>query len=285
MAATPPADDVEEPDVHINILFTSGALPAATGNVPSVLNGISLEDQRLQCTQLYTFLREENPDLLKLNEDIIARTALISVPRSSKVMLVYCAGRGASPIGTTSNIDGQYLFLTGDAGRELGTPQPVVIPTELHHVEDIASMTHAQFSTTITTKGEHYTYPLLNRITVTNKESLMKLAPIPAYLVYDGFNTNLDAAEIYERVLSMDDHDTPTYAHLKHFLLACLNAHNAPDHKPWVPHEFLLQPPSAVAKRWATIKFGDIFPTLVVAPPQIVPHGLSPRVFHYFYQF
>jgi hypothetical protein len=278
MAAQGAADDADEPEAHINVLFTSGTLPAAIGNVPSILNDISVEDQRLQCTQFYNFLQEDSPDLLKLNEDIIPRTALISIPRSSKVMLVYGIGRGASPIGTTSNIDGQYLLLTGDAGRELGAPQPIVIPTNLHESDETAAMTHAQFSTTITTKGAQYTYPLLQRVAVTNQVNIMRIAPIPAYLVYDGFTSNLDAAEIYERVLGLENQDSPTYIHLKSFLLSCLNAHNAPDRKPWVPHEVLCQPPSAAAKRWANKKFGEIFPALTAAPPPIVPNGLSPEL-------
>jgi len=40
----------------------------------------------------------------------------------------------------------------------------------------------------------------------------MRIAPIPAYLVFDGFETDLDASMVYERL--MDIHDkTPMIEH------------------------------------------------------------------------
>ena len=273
-------DLVIEPEIteHVNLMFTSGTLPAPTGNVPPIIHGISLEDQRQQSEQLFTFLTEESPNLNKLNEDIVPRTILISVPRSKMIKLVYCGGMGSSPIGTNSDIDGNYLFLSGDAGNELGSPLPVIIPTPMHLPETVFTMTHNQFSAAFTTKGVRYTYPLLQRNAVTTTTSVMKLAPIPAYLVYDGFNTNIDAAEVYERVLSVADHSTPTFTHLKNFLLACLCSHNMGDPKPWVPQEHFMQPISASARRWSTKKFKHVFPTLVETPPAIVPAGLNPEI-------
>ena len=273
------AEEADTNDVnHVNLFFTSGTLPAPTGNVPTLLHEITLEDQRQQCEQFFTFLAEESPDLLKLNEDIVPRIALISVPRSSKVKVVYCGGIGSSPIGNTTDTDGKFLFLSGDAGKELGIPQPVIIPTQMHLKDDTLSMTHAQFSTAFTSKGVNYNYPLLQRSSITNTVRIMLVAPIPAYLVYDGFNTNLDAAEVYERVISFDSHTTPTYTHLKQFLLCCLSGHNAQDRKPWAPQEHFMQPISLSGRQWASKKFQEVFPALVAAPPTIIPHGLSPEI-------
>ena len=272
----PGADPTDE--THTNIFFTSETLPAPTGNIPNIIHTHPIETQRQQCIDIFDFLMGPDPDLLKLNEDPIPRTVLISLPRSSKVKLVYCGGVGASAIGTTSDIDGKFLFLTGDAGNDLGNPSPVIIPPTGHIEEEIACMTHAQFSTNLTTKGANYKYPLVAKTNVTTTKLLMQLAPIPAFLVYDGFHTNLDAAEVYERVLNMaNTNDIACFSHLKNFLLACMNAHNVGDNKPWIAQEHLMQPISAPARRWTNKKFQTIFPTLV---PRVAatPNGLSPEV-------
>ena len=273
---TPGAPPTDTP--HENVVFTSDNLPSPTGNIPNIIHAHPIETQRQQCIDIFDFLMGPDPDLLKLNEDPIPRTVLISLPRSSKVKLVYCGGVGASAIGTTSDIDGKFLFLTGDAGNDLGNPLPVIIPPTGHIEEEIACMTHTQFSTNITRQGANYKYPLLAKSNVTTTQMLMQLAPIPAFLVYDGFHRNLDASEVYERVLNMENtNDIACFSHLKNFLLSCMNAHNAGDNKPWISQEHLMQPISASARRWIKKKFETIFPTLV---PRVAatPNGLSPEV-------
>ena len=132
----------------MHLLFTSETLPTPTENVPTIIQVISLEDQGHQSERLYIFLTEESPDVTKLNEDIILRTILFSVPCSQMVKLVYCGDiMGSIPIGTTSDIDGHYFFLTGDSRNKLGSLLLVVIPTPMHTEAKLLTMTHNQFLT------------------------------------------------------------------------------------------------------------------------------------------
>ena len=55
----------------------------------------------------------------------------------------------------------------------------------------------------------------------------MKLALVPAYLVYDGFDNNLDAACHLKRVMANKVTTTDCGEHLHCFLRACLSTHNA----------------------------------------------------------
>jgi hypothetical protein len=50
----------------------------------------------------------------------------------------------------------------------------------------------------------------------------MRIAPIPAFLVLDGFTSDVHAAELLERIASVENTDGEMYTHLKNFLLACL---------------------------------------------------------------
>ena len=62
-------------------------------------------------------------------------------------------------------------------------------------------MTKAQFQTTLETKGADYSYPLLQKTHITTSTEVMAFFPIPPFLVYDGFERDLDAAVVYERLI------------------------------------------------------------------------------------
>lgn len=256
-------------DGHVNVIHTTNDFPAPEGSVPSIFQAIPLLRQRLQSEQFFEFAANPDADLLQFNADVVPRTALICLPRSSKVKVVYCPGRGSSPIGEESPLENKHLFLTGDADQELGDPTPVVLNENVFQTQNVAVMTHEQFSTALTDKGPTYRYPLIQRRSIATANSIMKAAPVPAYIVYDGFHRNLDAAEVYERLLTINTDDNDMFEHLKRFLRACLGAHNADDAKPWVSQDDLFQPLTTPAKRWAKQKFKSLFPTLTQTLPTL----------------
>jgi hypothetical protein len=265
-------DEAEEE--YTPVLF-QGGLPGATGHVAPTLDTIPLATQRDRAIQFYEFLINPESQMLQLNIDNDLRTVLIQVPNSSKVRLLYGGSFGASGIGATSPVDNKFLFMTGDGGGDIGLPTPIVLPASMRDVKTVASMTHLQFATKLTEKGADYEWPLLRRDKVTTTKDIMQFAPIPSYLVLDGFVGDIDAAEVYERVLSINNDDVEMYSHLKNFLLACLSAHNAPDNKPYISHVTLLAPPPAEARRWVAQKFKSLFPTLNLPPP---PAAAAPVV-------
>ena len=130
-------------------------------------------------------------------------------------------GVGSSPIGSmASPVEGKLLFLQGEGNLEFGPPQPLFLPSTMVDKQKVTTMTEEQFSTTLTTKGTGYTYPLLARIAVTTTEEMMQIAPIAPYFVYDGFDNDLDAACVLERILLVNPADTNGIKHLKNFLMA-----------------------------------------------------------------
>ena len=152
------------------------------------------------------------------------------MPKISLVKIVYGIGFGSSPIGATASpVDGKLLFLQEYRNNGIGTPQPICLPATMVEKQTVATMTENQFLTALTTKGVRYTYALLNRIAVTTTEEIMQVAPIPPYFVYDGFDNDLDAACVLERVMAVNPTETEDMKHIKKFLRACLTAHNAGD--------------------------------------------------------
>jgi hypothetical protein len=275
----------EAPDddtvAHTNVMF-DGNLPGPSGQVPSVLHEMSFETQRKLAKDLYDFLSEDEASKLELNADTLPRVALINIPLTQKVKVVYSIGFGSQGIGSKSKVANKFLFLSGDGGKDSGNPTPIVLGSHAGALRDVSIMTHEQFSERITEKGKNYTYPLLPRKSVENTEMIMMIAPIPAYLVYDGFTDDLDAADVYERLLSVDTSSNGMYDHAQHFLLACLSSHRIDDEKPFAPGiEFMTQVPEE-ARKWAKERFTTHFPTLqeTLRPPTPTPTipGIDPTI-------
>jgi hypothetical protein len=100
----------------------------------------------------------------------------------------------------------------------------------------------------------------------------MKIAPIPATLVFDGIDKDLNAAEVIECIDGLDDNDGEMFTHAKNFLMACLTSHNIADKNPRIESNTLLAPAPGIARRWATNKFTATYPALVTNP-QNAPQG------------
>ena len=167
---------------HAPILHLATLLPTPTGDVAKVLQLVSLVDQRMQAEQLFAFLGPPSPTLSRLNEGCTCYVALVIVPKTSLVKIVYGIGFGSSPIGATSlPVDSKLLFLQGDGNNDIGPLQPICLPATMVEKQTVATMTENEFLTALTTKGVGYAYLLLNRIAVTTTEEIMQVAPLPPY--------------------------------------------------------------------------------------------------------
>ena len=262
---------------HVPVVF-NGGLPGPEGDVAASFGTTPTADQKQQAIDLFEFLKNVDVQPLELNADLLARTAIINIPRSSKVRLVYGGGFGASTIGTTGPLDGKFLFLHGEGGANVGPPTPMVFPRSIATLKDMKCMTHAQFTANI---AANYAWPLLRATAVNTAQNTMQIAPVPAFLVMDGFKKDIDAADLYERVLSIETDGVEMYSHLKQFLLSCLQAHNQADTKPHIDHTDMLAPVPIEGRQWAKDRFTALFPGLhpPVVPP--VPHvgdGINPAL-------
>ena len=252
-----------QPRGHIPLFLPASLRPEASGSVPTALAEISKETQRALANEIYAFLQSESPVLARLNEGTACYIGVVSVPKTKKVRVVYGFGLGATPIGrSVSPTDGKLLVLQGDGNAELGPPVPMCLPADMVTENIVAAMTTAQFSSQLHRRGTNYSYPLLSRRAVTDTVETMMLAPVPAYLVYDGFEDDVDAALLLERVMTNEVIDTDCGDHLEGFLRACLSSHNAGDSKPYVTDASFSAPAPTKARQWARETFKKLFPSL-----------------------
>jgi hypothetical protein len=247
-----------------NVIY-SGTLPGPTGDVPTILGATDINIQKQRAIDLYQFLVGNNRDLLQINNDAEPRTCLIGLPSSSKVRVLYCMGVGSSSIGAISAIDNQLLFLSGDGNADIGPPSPILLPTTAADTREVLTMTVDKFNTALTTKGADYSWPLVKRSDAANDNNtvnVMQIAPIPSFLILDGFHQDIDAAELIERIRSLDDNDGEMLQHAINFLAACLTGHNIGDNTSRLSQNVLINPIPPEARRWAKDKFSKAFPTL-----------------------
>ena len=200
---------------HVPILNLTASLPTPMGDVPKVLQGVNLEDQCSQAMDVYKFLNTPSPSLPPLNEGAKCYVALVNVPKTSLVKLIYCMGMGSSPIGANASpVDGKRIFLQGGSNADLGPPQPVFLPDNVVKLNAVAVITVAQFFTSITSKVAGYSYPLLAPNALNTSGGIMQIAPIPTYFVYNGFEQYVDAALVLERVMSVNQSVNNMFTHL-----------------------------------------------------------------------
>ena len=192
----------------------------------------------------YGFLKQDALQPLELNADTIPGLSLVNIPSLSKVRLMYGVGFRLRIIGTMpSTIANQYGMHSGEVGPDLGCANVLTLPSSIYQPANIAKIKIKEFITKVTAKVTAYNYPLLIRSNFSDTTKLLQIDPIPTFLIYDGFEKDLDAAEVLERVLFMDRNrgGQKMTLNLQQFLLFFISIHNAKHPKPYVNSEIMMR--------------------------------------------
>ena len=263
----------ESEDEYVNSIW-DGQLPAASGNLAKEFDKIPIEDQKTLTTSVLTFLLDPNSNLTQLNAENRPYTALVNIPHSNIIRVIYGLGYGASGIGETSPIDNKILAMSGEGDATLGVPPTITFPNSAREIVSLRTPTDAELKEALTkTKASWHRFKR-NNIAETSLAEVMQIAPIPAFLVYDGFNKDLSAEEIYERVLSVEDQNDASVVHCRAFLRACCVSRNLPDPKQFCSIDTFLTPQTVEARSWATTKFKNLAPALAIMdPPAVTRQG------------
>ena len=137
----------------------------------------------------------------------------------------------------------------------------IVLPDDIQAKYNVRSLTDAVILAAFQGGNQAVDQPVARASAVPNKHDIMRIAPIPAHLVFDGFNTDLDASMVYERL--MDIHDrTPMIEHALEFInKACMvGGWRIEDIKPFVPHNEFFGMVHSTARLWANSMFAVITP-------------------------
>jgi hypothetical protein len=273
----------------------TGTLQAATGCIATEFAKATLMEQRRVATTLHTFLADPQSDLRDLNGDQTPFTAMISVPGTHKLKILFGLGYGTSGIGQVSPIAKRLLALFGEGSAIMGPAQVISLDPAIRAEARVLNLTDAEIQTVFQT-GNHLVDQKVEKANnVTNHADILRIAAIPTYLVYDGFNTDLDAAEVYERVMDCQE-ASDMRTHALAFLRSCMiGGWRLNDAKPFIATDqfYGMVPPEA--RVWANQQCRTLFPTIMgtapafpfppapttpapgTAPRQVTPPGSLPQ--------
>ena len=246
-----------------------GELPAATGNLAKEFEKISIEEQKALSTSVLTYLLDPESNLTQLNAENRPYTALINVPHSNIVRVIYGLGYGTSGIGITSPIDNKILAMSGEGDSTIGVPPTITLPNTARNLITLRTPTDEQLQAALKTPKTSWHRFKRNNIAEGTVSAILQIAPIPSFLIYDGFNKDLSAEVVYERMLILDDQEDINTVHCKNFLRACCVSRNAPDPKQFCAIDDFLSPPTVEARNWATQKFKTVAPALASKNEQV----------------
>ena len=130
--------------------------------------------------------------------------ALLSALGSHHVKVVYGMGLGTAGIGQTPLIADKILTLYGEGGPAIGPSQALVLDATVRSKAQVKNLTAQEVQTGLS-NGHKVDQQIGRSINVTNEEEIIRIAPIPAYTVYNGFECDLNAAMVYERLVDSLD--------------------------------------------------------------------------------
>ena len=269
----------EENPQEGDYLLWAGQLPAARGPVAQAFAKIPSATQRLDAEKLHAFLTNQAADLAKLNSEPKLLAALVNVPESALVKVVYGLGFGTSGISTTNPSDGKLLMLTGELEEShlMRRVDSLMLPADLCTAKEMACPSDATFCNTLRAAASVTNWPLI-RLRGAQEEvaEVSKIAPLPAFLVYDGFDSELHAGEVFERLSSLDAQDSTMVKHAKDFCKSCLIQRRATDERCYGPYQAFMTSLPTCARKWANERARAIVPSATTRPnpPATLP---SPR--------
>ena len=135
-APSPNAPDATQEYTPVH--FTADSLPRATGTMASAFATVEPEQQRKAALDLFNFLwASDRGDMLRLNMGTALLTALVAVPGTCMVKVVYGFGVGAAGIGEENPLQNKFLMMHGDGARTIGLPEVLVLKTEVCQKESV----------------------------------------------------------------------------------------------------------------------------------------------------
>ena len=116
--------------------------------------------------------------------------------------------------------------------------------------------------------------------------SILKICPIPAYLVYDGFDDDLTATEVAKRLTGMFNQDPEWLKHAHKFVRACLvTPKSSTPGTALADDVFATRASSRATRTWGRKRFQELFPTLGRAAPQATAAPSPTNVAELYNQF
>eukprot|EP00957_Ditylum_brightwellii_P057991 4397469-Ditylum_brightwellii.AAC.1 len=120
--------------------------------------------------------------------------ALVNLPNSNQVKVLHGLGFGTRGIGTITPTSNKLLVMSGEGDKTLGTPEAICLPATIHAKHTLQCPMDERMQQKLQTPNNSNWHVFLhNQVPDTETVEIMQITPVPAFLVYDGFESDLQA--------------------------------------------------------------------------------------------
>ena len=246
----------------------TGEWPAATGKLAKYFtqHGDITKDKQT-AEDVFTFLQRPTANLADLNEFEDASFFLINVPNSTNVRVIYGI-RSTTDTPLDPDSTRKLCFLTQDLPDDTAkAPGVMELPTSVRDKITMSVPSDASFDALEAWPNTWNAFTgtsLADAVEVT----IMKLVPVPFFVVRDGLEGDLAAQNVYERLTSMDAWDTKPYLrHAVDFVKACTTKYRANTKHPYVSADHFMQVVTGKQRAFARLRTVQLCPDITVSVP------------------
>jgi hypothetical protein len=247
------------------LYFWDGVEPTPQGHIATWFTDNQPDDEDFEQLVHFLYTNKEENKANKLQFDTKLFPFIAAVPDSiRKVRVVYGVGSSIGLTGMHSNeFDDKVLALSGEHETDitypsvLQFPQAALTPTSLKTPSFIAFQRELKARNK---KGTWFKYD-----TLVDQAKLPMLVPAPSPYVVDGFDCDLDAAVIFERLdeIPTERQETlqATLHLLRTFLTAVVSKYKKSDPTIIPPSDTYMAQPASLLNKWKRSRMQKLFPT------------------------
>jgi hypothetical protein len=249
-------------------MFWSGTSPKPKGVLAKLFTNMDTQAYLDTCEEIAQLIYNEDnintANSLQFDTNLVP--FLMAVPGTTRTLrLVFGVGTGIGLTGIHSNdLERKVLALTGEYEEGVTFPSVLQLPPDALVPKALKIPSFAQFTQQLRAGNTRSTW--FKYSDLTTDATLPLMVPFPAAYIIDGFEKDLDAADVFERLDAMKVIHQDVLEHslhlLRSFITATVVRYNKHDPSVFAPlNSFLIQP-SPLLNKWKKQKMNTLFPSI-----------------------
>ena len=192
--------------------YWDGAFPEATGALAKLFATTATADQIMQLEVMITVSNARRPQVLLGDLTDVFTPFVVAVPGLGRTLkVVYAVHSGAAhDLFKDTVVEDKLVCLTGEFVEGLQIPSTLILPKSCLECIKVKVPDGESFNKKrLDSNNSKETW--FKSSAVEGAGLVPPLMPVPAFLVYDSFDTGIDAMVLYERWMKARTHDINSY--------------------------------------------------------------------------
>ena len=249
----------EQAEAEVELAVEMQLHPPSTA-IAKEMHKINLVEQHSNATHLFAFFADDVKEIAQLNAlGNNPAACIVNIPKLDQIRVHCSLGFRMSPIGRVLPVANQILAMTGE-GDVANSPAVMTFPKEMVTFFDWAGPSNTEFDAKALNPDNSRVYTMFKHANLTHHFLIIKIMPIPSFLVYDGFETDLDTITVYNHVRALDNQEEPNIVALSAFLQRCMTSRNQRDSNTYSASQVFVASFPPAARVWGVQKLLTSFP-------------------------